>query len=87
MTVSRLHPRYAVAAFPTQNVIDQNEGLTVFMGGAEVKYFKAKAGHLKIHLASTIQEDMTMLFEIPSATKGARYYHRWLSYLQLSRME
>jgi hypothetical protein len=67
-----LHPRYAVAAFPTQNVIDQNEGLTVFMGGAEVKYFKAKAGHLKIHLASTIQEDMTMLFEIPSATKGGK---------------
>ena len=72
LTVSRLHPRYAVAAFPTQNVIDQNEGLTVFMGGAEVKYFKAKAGNLKIKLASTIQEDMTMLFEIPSATKGGK---------------
>lgn len=72
LKVSRLHPRYAVAAFPTQNVIEQNDGLTVYMGGAEVKYFKAKAGHLKIHLASTIQEDMTMFFEIPSATKGGQ---------------
>lgn len=70
LTVSQLRPRYAIAAFPSQNVIEQDEGLTVFMGGAEVKYFKAKAGKLKIHLVSTIQEDMTMYFEIPSATKN-----------------
>lgn len=70
LTVSQLRPRYAIAAFPSQNVIEQDEGLTVFMGGAEVKYFKAKAGNLKIHLVSTIQEDMTMYFEIPSATKN-----------------
>jgi hypothetical protein len=70
LTVSQLRPRYAIAAFPSQNVIEQDEGLTVFMGGAEVKYFKAKSGNLKIHLVSTIQEDMTMYFEIPSATKN-----------------
>ncbi len=70
LTVSRLRPRYAIAAFPSQNVIEQDEGLTVFMGGAEVKYFKAKSGKLKINLVSTIQEDMTMYFEIPSAKKN-----------------
>jgi hypothetical protein len=70
LTVSQLRPRYAIAAFPSQNVIEQNEGLTVYMGGAEVKYFKAKAGKLKINLVSTIQEDMTMYFEIPSAKKN-----------------
>ena len=70
LTVSSLRPRYAIAAFPSQNVIEQDEGLTVFMGGAEVKYFRAKSGNLKIHLVSTIQEDMTMYFEIPSAKKN-----------------
>lgn len=76
LSVSRLRPRYAIAAFPSQNVIEQNEGLTVYMGGAEVKYFKAKSGMLRMNLVSTIQEDMTMFFEIPSAIKQGKKLSR-----------
>jgi hypothetical protein len=38
------------------------------MGGPQLKYFKVKRGKLRIILESTIQENMTMDFQIPSAT-------------------
>ncbi len=72
LAVSKLRPRHAIAAFPTQTVIDQDEGLPVYMGGAQVKYFKCKRGHIRIHLVSTIEEDMTMFFKIPSAEKDGK---------------
>lgn len=72
LAVTKLRPRNAIAAFPTQTVISQDEGLTVYMGGAQVKYFKAKQGRFRINLASTIEEDMTMYFTIPSASKNGR---------------
>ncbi len=72
LAVTRLRPRRAIAAFPSQTVISQDEGLTVFMGGAEVKYFKTKRGRLRINLVSTIEEDMTMFFKIPSASKNGK---------------
>ncbi len=72
LAVTRLRPRRAIAAFPSQTVISQDEGLTVFMGGADVKYFKTKRGRLRINLVSTIEEDMTMFFKIPSASKDGK---------------
>lgn len=68
LTVRQLRPKSAVAAFPNQTVLDQDEGLSMYMGGAEVKYFKVKAGNLHIKLETTIQENMTMYFSVPSAT-------------------
>lgn len=72
LTVRKLRPRHAIAAFPTQTVIDQDAGLPVYMGGAQVKYFRCKRGHIRIHLVSTIEEDMTMFFKIPSAQKDGK---------------
>ena len=72
LAVTRLRPRRAIAAFPSQTVISQDEGLTVYMGGSEVKYFKAKRGRIRINLVSTIEEDMTMFFKIPSASKDGK---------------
>lgn len=69
LSVRNLRPRTAVAAFPNQNIVDQNEGLVLDMGGPQVKWFKVKAGKLRIKIISTIQENMTMFFNIPSATK------------------
>ncbi|MBL7812015.1 MAG: hypothetical protein JNL57_07290 [Bacteroidetes bacterium] len=68
LSVRKLRPRTAVAAFPNQTVLDQDEGLTMYMGGPEVKFFKARQGRLRIKIESTIQENMTMYFAIPSAT-------------------
>lgn len=68
LTVRNLRPRSAIAAFPDQTVVNQNEALSMDMQGAEVKYFKVKEGNLHIKLQSTIQENMTMFFSVPSAT-------------------
>jgi hypothetical protein len=68
LTVRSLRPRSAVAAFPNQTVMNQNEALSMPMNGAEVKFFKVKAGNLQLRLETTIQENMTMFFSVPSAT-------------------
>ncbi len=68
LTVRNLRPRDAIAAFPNQTVIDQDQGLVLDMGGPQVKFFKVKSGYLKLMVESTIQENMTMNLEIPSAS-------------------
>ncbi len=68
IAVRELEPRSAVAAFPNQTVVDQDEGLVLDMGGPEIKTFKVASGRLLIDIESTIQENMTMDFQIPSAT-------------------
>lgn len=77
--VRNLRPNYAVAAFPTQDVIDQDEGLTLDMNGAEIKYFKVRSGRLKIKVISTIQEDMSMVLALPGASKGGSSFYQELS--------
>ena len=77
--VRNLRPSYAVAAFPTQDVIDQDEGLTLDMNGAEIKYFKVRSGRLRIKVVSTIQEDMSMLLYLPGTTKDGKAFYQELS--------
>ena len=77
--VLNLRPSYAVAAFPTQDVIDQDEGLTLDMNGAEIKYFKVRSGRLRIKVVSTIQEDMSMLLSLPGTTKDGKAFYQELS--------
>ncbi len=78
LSVRKLRPRTAIAAFPTQNVIDQDEGLTLYMGGAEVKYFKVASGQLRIKVESTIQEDMHMVLSLPGAMKDGKPFYQEL---------
>jgi len=77
--VRNLRPISAVAAFPSQNVIDQDEGLTLYMGGAEVKWFKVAKGQLRIKVESTIQEDMSMVLSLPGALKDGQPFYQELS--------
>lgn len=70
LSVRRLRPNNAIAAFPNQTVIDQDQGLVLDMGGPQIKYFKVKSGKLHITLESTIRENMTMEFKLPGATKN-----------------
>ncbi len=74
--VRNLKPSRAIAAFPTQTVIDQNEGLTLYMGGAEIKYFKVASGKLKIKISSTIDEDMHMVIALPGAVKDGKSFYQ-----------
>lgn len=70
LSVRKLRPRSAIAAFPNQTIVDQDQGLVLDMGGPQVKWFKVKSGKLRIKIVSTIQENMSMFFHIPSATLG-----------------
>ena len=77
--VRNLRPSFAVAAFPTQDVINQDEGLTLDMNGAEIKYFKVKSGRLRIKVISTIQEDMSMVLSLPGTVKDGKAFYQELS--------
>ena len=77
--VRNLRPSSAIAAFPSQNVIDQDEGLTLYMGGAEVKWFKVAKGQLRIKVESTIEENMSMVLSLPGAMKNGQPFYQELS--------
>lgn len=77
--VRNLRPSSAIAAFPSQNVIDQDEGLTLYMGGAEVKWFKVAKGQLRIKVESTIEENMSMVLSLPGAIKNGQPFYQELS--------
>lgn len=77
--VRNLRPSFAIAAFPTQDVINQDEGLTLDMNGAEIKYFKVKSGRLRIKVISTIQEDMSMVLSLPGTIKDGKAFYQELS--------
>lgn len=74
--IRSLKPSRAIAAFPTQTVIDQDEGLSLYMGGAEIKYFKVASGKLKIKISSTIDEDMHMVIALPGAVKDGKSFYQ-----------
>ena len=77
--VRNLRPSTAIASFPSQNVIDQDEGLTLYMGGAEVKWFKVAKGQLRIKVESTIEENMSMVLSLPGAMKNGQPFYQELS--------
>ena len=68
LSLRDLEPQSATAAFPNQTVVDRDESLVIEMDGPELKTFKVASGNLSIEVESTIQEDMTLDFRIPSAT-------------------
>jgi len=63
-----LKPFSAIAAFPTQNVIEQDEGLILEMGDGELKKVLVKTGQMKIDFFTNVREDMTIYFKVPSLT-------------------
>jgi hypothetical protein len=77
--VRNLRPSYAIAAFPTQDVIDQDEGIVLDMNGAEIKYFKVRTGRLRIKVISTIQENMSMVLSLPGTLKDGKAFYQELS--------
>lgn len=70
IAIRNLKAKEATAAFPSQTIIEQDEPLTQFFEGAELKYVKVRSGKLKISLFTSIQENMTLYLTIPSAQKG-----------------
>jgi hypothetical protein len=76
LTVSNLKPRAATAAFPSQNVMTQDEGTSMEMGGPEIKFVMARKGTLRIRISTTIQENLTMVFRLPNVVKNGQSVER-----------
>jgi len=72
ISVRNLKAKEATAAFPDQTVINQDEELTQFFDGAELKYVKVRSGKLKLNLFTSIEENMTLYLKIPSASKNGQ---------------
>lgn len=73
ISVRNLKAKEATAAFPNQTVIQQDEELTQDFEGAELKFVKVRSGKLSLKLFTSIQEDMTLYLQIPSATKDGQF--------------
>ncbi len=70
ISVRNLTTSAATAVFPSQTVLEQDEPLSQYFDGAELKYIKVRSGKLKISLYTSIAENMTLYLKIPSATKN-----------------
>lgn len=70
ISVRNLRAKEATAAFPNQTVIQRDEEVSQDLEGAELKFVKVRSGNLKLQLFTSIQEDMTLYLQIPSASKG-----------------
>jgi hypothetical protein len=64
-----LKPYSAIAAFPTQNIMEQDEGIVLEMGDGELKKILVKSGQMKIDFFTNVRENMTIYFKVPSLTK------------------
>ncbi len=76
LSVTNLKPRAATAAFPSQNVLTQDEGTSMEMGGPELKFVQARRGTLRIRISTTIQENLTMTFRLPNVVKNGQSVER-----------
>jgi hypothetical protein len=76
LAVTGLKPRAATAAFPSQNVLYQDEGTSMELGGPEIKFIQARRGTLRIRISTTIQENLTMIFRLPNVVKNGQSVER-----------
>lgn len=72
ISVRNIKTKEAIAAFPNQTILEQDEPLSQYFDGAELKYMKVRTGKLKIKLFTSVKENMTLYLKIPSATKGGK---------------
>ncbi len=75
INVRGLRPLSATAVFPSQSVYTRDENELYYFKGAEVKKMRLKTGKLRLHIVSTIQENMTVNYSIPHAVKNGASVH------------
>lgn len=75
INVRGLRPLSATAIFPSQSVYTRDENEIYYFKGAEVKKMRLKSGKLRLHIVSTIQENMTVNYSIPHAVKNGVSVH------------
>ena len=65
-----LKPLSATAIFPSQSVYSRDENEIYYFKGAEIKKMRLNKGTLRLRIVSTIQEKMTVYYQIPHASKN-----------------
>jgi hypothetical protein len=74
VTARDMSPSTAIARFPTQDVYNTGQVVTYDFGGPEIKKMKVRSGLLDVEMYSTVQEQITALFEIPHAVKDGQSF-------------
>jgi hypothetical protein len=70
MSIRDLKTKSAIAAFPDQVVMEQDDPITMDFGDAQVKWLKVKSGTLRVDLYTSIRENLNIFFKVPSAKKN-----------------
>lgn len=76
IAVKDMKPVSAIARFPAQSVISEEQTVVYYFGKAELKKLKVKGGRVSFNIVSTIQEDMKVDYRIPYATLNGVPFHQ-----------
>ncbi len=63
-----LHPSYATAIFPTQNLIDKSQAFKFNLAPVQLKEAVVDGGQIAIDLFSTLQDSVHFTYKLPNAT-------------------
>ncbi len=75
LQVRDMKPQSAIARFPAQSVLSEEQTVVYNFGSAEVKKLRVRTGRVSFRVVSTIEEEMNVVYQIPYATKnGVPFY-------------
>lgn len=77
--VSNSRVSEATAIFPSQSVYSKKENSEYYFDGAELKKITIKSGVMRMRVVSTIQENMTISYQIPNATYQGNFVSQILN--------
>ncbi len=75
VAVKNLKPQSAIAKFPPQSVISEDQIVVYEFGGPQVKFMDVKSGRIRFDVVSTVEEEMNVDYRIPYATKNGIPFH------------
>ena len=69
IAVRDLKPQSATAVFPAQNLVEKNDEIEYYFGGAEFTQVKLKSGFIKLKVSSTVEEAIILNYNLPNSFK------------------
>ena len=70
LRVYDMHPSFATAIFPTQNLINKSQAFKFDLAPAQLKEAIINGGEITIDLYSTLQDSVHFKYQLPSAIKN-----------------
>lgn len=68
LRIHDLHPSYATAIFPTQNLVDKSQAFKFNLAPVQLKEAVVDGGQIVIDLFSTLQDSVHFTYKLPNAT-------------------